>query len=120
MTAVKVKLPVIEQGATYNHAFVYLQSDNVTPIDLTGVTAKMQIRALVDDVDPLIELSTENGRIDIDTVTGRIALTISSQASTLLTPTKDALYDLELYFLDGTVQRLVEGTVTIKAEITRG
>jgi hypothetical protein len=120
MAAVKLKLPVIEQGATYFTSFRYLQADKITPMELTGVTAKMQIRATIADELPLIELSTENQRIVLDIVTGIISIKIHSLDTTTLPAVIDAVYDLELYYPDESVIRLLEGKVSVSPEVTRG
>lgn len=115
MTAVKLNLPVIEQGATYNHKLTWLQPDQ-TPVNMSNCTARMQIRETYSSL-PLVDLTTENGGIIINTSTGDIQLSISSDITTNLTPIKNALYDLEIYFTEQIV-RLVQGKITISAEVT--
>lgn len=117
MAAVTFNLPVIEQGATYKHTLVW-QDGNGLAIDMTGCTAKMQVRPSVASPDILIELSTTNGRISIIPLDGRISLYVSDEDTAVLTPAK-AVYDLEIYLPNGEVIRLIEGKVTIKAEVTR-
>jgi hypothetical protein len=119
MTAVKVNLPVIEVGADYHHNFYWMEQDKVTPINLTNFTAKMQIRSVAESPVVLLELSTDNGRIIISPVLGQIALNVSNIVTNSLAPIKDAVYDLELYNVDGRAIRLVEGKVTIKIGVTR-
>jgi hypothetical protein len=120
MTAAKVNLPVIEQGATYSHNFLWRASDKTTPIDLTNVSAKMQIRASLESPTVIIELSTENGRLAVDGGAGKIHLEITNEDTANLSVIKDAVYDLEIYHLNSTVTRLVEGKVSVKGEVTRG
>jgi|688.fasta_scaffold05526_38 hypothetical protein len=119
MTAVKLNLPPIEKGATYSHVVYWRAADKTTAINLTNCTAKMQIRPTVDSSVLLGELSTANGRIIITGSTGKIELAIPSTDTTGLVATKDAVYDLEVYYPAKTV-RLIEGKVTIKEEVTRG
>lgn len=119
MTAVKVNLPVIEQGADYNHNFFWMELDKVTPINLTNFEARMQIRPTAESSTVLVELTTENGRITISPVLGKIALDIPNSITNTLPPTKDAVYDIELVNVDGRVIRLAEGKVTIKIQVTR-
>lgn len=118
MAAGQVTLPVIEQGATYSHN-IYWKSPSGVAIDLTGATAKMQLRSSVDSPIVILELSSANGRITIDPLLGKISLNVSSTDTTLL-PAGKYVYDLEVFFYGGTVIRLIEGKVTIKAEVTRG
>jgi len=117
MAAAKQQL-TIEQGATYNQTIQYLSSDGITPINLAGASAKMQIRPTAESTILIIELSTSNGRITITPATGRIAFYISDEDTTTLTAGK-YVYDLELYLLDQTTVRLMEGKVSIIANVTR-
>jgi hypothetical protein len=120
MTAAKVNLPVIEQGATYVHNLLWRAPDKTTPINLTNVSAKMQVRTTLESPTVVIELSTDNGRLSIDGPAGKIHLEITNEDTANLVPVKDAVYDLEIYHINGTVTRLVEGKLSIKAEVTRG
>ena len=120
MSAAKINLPVLEVGATYRHSLAWKDNDNL-PMDLTGCTARMQLRATVDSSAVICDLSTANGRIVIPEggTTGEINLAISSTITTLLKPVT-VVYDLEVYFLNGDTVRLIEGNILIKGEVTRG
>ena len=107
----------IEQGATFNRKLTWTNK-NKTPINLTGYTAKMQVRKNPSDSVVLIELSTSNGRIAITGLTGAIELTISATDTTAIT-WKGGVFSLELTSPGGVVTRLLEGTVTVSPEITR-
>lgn len=105
----------IERGATWEQVLEYLNADN-TPFDLTGATAKMQLRAAAGK--PLqAELSTENGRIVLTPAAGLIALKLTAAQTEEISPGAWA-YDLELYLSSGTVVRLIEGRATIRPQIT--
>jgi len=119
MSAAKINLPVIEQGATYRHTLYWKDSLSV-PIDLSNCTSRMQIRATVDSSAVITELSTANGRIIITTEEGKLELVISSSVTKLLKPIATAVYDLEVYFPNSDTVRLIEGKIIIKAEVTRG
>ncbi len=117
MTAGRLNL-VIEQGATF--ALALTVDDSGTPRDLTGNTMRMSIRETIDDTDPLLSLTTENGRITIlDQGDYPGAFTISLAA----TDTDDldftsGVYDLEV--VDGVnVERLLQGKVKLSPEVTR-
>lgn len=109
---------VLEQGTTFKHTFYWRDADGVTPIDLTGYTARMQIRSSYDATSFLLELTTENGRISITPSTGRIDLTVTA-ADTASVTWDRGVYDLEL--IDGfeEVTRLVQGRVNVSKEVTR-
>lgn len=89
-----------------------------TPLDLTGFTARMHIRASVGSADVLLELSTENGGIAIDPATGTITLSISATDTAALT-WRQGVYDLELTDGAGVVTRLARGRVAVCPEVTR-
>jgi len=110
-------LPNIEMGATYRHTLFWTNQAKV-PIDLTNATARMQIRSDVASPDILWQLTTEDGGILIVPSEGRISLFISAINTALLT-TSGGVYDLEVVFSDGSVERLVEGSVAFSPEVTR-
>lgn len=85
------------------------------PVDLTGATARMQIRAGLGGA-VLLELTTENGGLAI-TGPGTLTRTLSATETAALTWT-DGVYDLEVEYADGTVQRYLQGTVTVSREVT--
>lgn len=120
MTAVKVKLPSIEQGATYSHTVKWMQPGGLLPVDMSGAKGYMQIRETVASEVPLLDLNSDNGRVAINTTTGAITLSVAASVTELLTPIIDAVYDLEIHYSDLSVVRLIEGKVSIKAEVTRG
>jgi hypothetical protein len=53
------------EGATFYQEFTWETGDPAEPVDLTDVTARMQVRADVADDDPVFDLTTENGGIII-------------------------------------------------------
>lgn len=85
------------------------------PVDLTGATARMQIRAGLGSA-LLLELNTENGGLAI-IGPGTLVRTLSAAQTAALTWT-DGVYDLEVEYADGTVQRYLQGAVTVSREVT--
>jgi len=112
----------IEQGSTYIEPLNWYQEDGITPIDLTGCTAKAHFRASIDSPDILLELSTENNRIKINPVTGGIDLHLTAVETNAIT-FQSALYDLEIYFAEQSGEvytyRLLKGKVKVSKQITR-
>lgn len=117
MTASTIALPVIEKGATYKHTLTWNDSLGA-PINLTGCSAKLQIRTSVTSQTVLIELSTLNGRLILTPLLGIIQLYISATDTTSLIGT-GGVYDLEVTFANGEITRLIEGTIIFKNEVTR-
>lgn len=114
----------IEKGATFKLTFFW-KDENEVAINLTGYTARMQIRSSVNATGAaLLELTTANGGIVITPLTGKIEITISAHVTKDLAWTS-GVYDLELV-LPGTpspdndyVYRLVQGNVSVIPEVTR-
>lgn len=88
------------------------------PLDLTGYTGRMQVRANQAAQDVLLELTTENGGINITGPTGTIEMRSTAAATAALT-FGGGVYDLELTATDGFVTRLAQGAVTVSREVTR-
>lgn len=103
-------------GATFSRQLTW-KDETGTPVNLTSYTARMQLRTAVQNDSMVLELSTSNGRISLGGSAGTIDLTITAADMTTLVPTK-YVYDLEL--INGTVvTRLVQGTFTVRPEVTR-
>lgn len=105
-----------EQGATFQLPLVWRQA-NGQPVDLTGWTAKMDVRKTKQSPTVLVELSTENGRITLGGTAGTVELEIPAT----ITAGFEAgayVYDLDL-MNESTVYRLIEGSFVVDGEVTR-
>lgn len=123
----------VVRGSTWEDSFVYLQDDGVTPVDLTGYQARMQIRSLAGQfgtstADTLVmELTTDNGRLTITPAEGKVALKVSATDTVLLNPDNAKkvkhVYALELFRPAGAgpeyVIPLVQGKITVQGEVVR-
>jgi hypothetical protein len=108
----------IKQGATYVKSIVW-KDELGTPMDLTGYSAKMQIRSSVSAPKVLAEIATTPGSgITLGGALGTIELAISA-ALTGAIGEADGVYDLELTSGGGIVTRLLEGAVEITPQVTR-
>lgn len=113
----------VEQGATWTLELTYTHADG-TPVDLTGYTARMQLRRTYDST-PVAELTTSNGGILLGSTNGTVSLHMSA-AVTAAIPTATScdgqveyLYDLELESPGGVVTRLMQGVATVLPEVTK-
>jgi hypothetical protein len=104
---------IVERGATWAQQLIWKDSGG-TPIDLTGYSARLQVRPRSGG-NVLVSLTSGSG-ITLGTTNGTIDLTISAGATSLL-PAGSYRYDLELV-TGTTVTRLIEGLFTVSAEIT--
>lgn len=106
---------ITDQGSTFTRTLTY--KDNAgNPINLTGYSAKMQVRTATDATSVLLELSTANGRITLGGVLGTISL--NAPASAMNFAGGVYVYDLELTS-GSTVTRVVMGSFTNRAEVTQ-
>lgn len=105
----------IEQGATFTLDLFY-QDGSGAAVDITGYSARMQLRSSVDSSTVALELTTANGRITLDGARGKVTLNIAATDTAGLTGS--GVYDLELV-TGSVVQRILEGTYTIVPEVTR-
>jgi hypothetical protein len=104
----------IEQGAKYRTTLT------LTDRDLTGCSARMQVREAFTSPQALLDLSSEPG--EGITITpgppGVIEIVITSVQTAAMT-WRSGVYDLELTDAGGEVERLLEGSVTVSPEVTR-
>ena len=123
----------VVRGATWEDDFQY-QDDSGVPFDLTGYEARMQVRTeagrygLSTAETLVLELSTTDMGLTIpEPLEGRVVLLVEATNTVMLNPdnlkkTKLA-YSLELYRPGGQgleyVIPLVEGSISVKGEVTR-
>ena len=116
---VKRKL-TINQGATFRASWVWKPGGMA--MDLTGCTARMQVRPERESPEVLLEMTTENGGITLGAVPGEIALYLgaTNTASGVL-DWESGVYDLEMQHPSGAdeVTRFAEGVVVVRPEVTR-
>lgn len=92
------------------------------PVDLTGLKARMMVRASVDDDEVLLTITTEDGGILLGGASGIVEFIINSEQSEALSGNSRAVYDLELVdeaTTPETVTRLVEGSLKFSRDNTR-
>jgi len=102
------------QGSTFSRTLTYKINDN--PVNLTGYSAKMQVRPFHYSDDLLIDLSSSSG-ITLGASAGTIAVLVSASATQEI-PAGDYVYDLEIT-TESNVYRLVEGKFVVTPEVTR-
>lgn len=107
----------IEQGATFSLVLTW-KDENGALINLTGFSARMQIRENVESEDVIASLATSGSGIVLGGALGTITITIDAAITATIRQTF-AVYDLELQSASGVVTRLVQGAVTISPEVTR-
>ena len=105
------------QGASFDYTLTWQTGG--TPVNLSGYTARMQVRDGYDGGSAIVSLTSGTG-ITLGGTAGTIlvALTATQTAAIDATPSGQYVYDLELVS-GSTVTRLVEGTFIVSPEVTR-
>ena len=88
------------------------------PIDLSDYTARLQVRSKIDSPDIILELTTENGGIVINSTTKAVLIVISATATAALS-FSTAVFSLEMVSSGGQVTPIVGGTISLIKEVTR-
>jgi hypothetical protein len=104
----------IDQGTTWNRELTLEQDSN--PVDLSGFSARMQLRRTRSQTEYDLSLTTENGGLTIEPLTGKITISLTAAQTALLSGSY--FYDLETVS-GGTVIRWLEGKVNLSPEVTR-
>lgn len=101
-----------EQGATFSRQLTV--QDNGSAMDLTNYSARMQLRSSVESTTVALTVTCA-----ITNATSGI-LTVSNTATeTMGVDAGIYVYDLEIESSAGVVTRLMQGTATITANVTR-
>lgn len=107
----------INQGATYELTVTWKDSAG-TAINLTGYSARMQVRETYSSSSTIVSLTNGSG-ITLGGAAGTIAILISATTTAALTAPFSGVYDLELVSAGGVVTRLLQGAATVTPEVTR-
>lgn len=107
---------VCDQGATFERTLTILDA-NDDPMNLTGYTARMQVRPEIESSTVLVELTTENGRLTLGGAAGTIDINLTPQVTATID--RDGFYDLEIISSGGAVHRVVRGRFVVNLEVTR-
>jgi hypothetical protein len=102
----------IEQGATFSLP-ITVQDSSGSVIDLTGATPRGQLRLNYASPRALATFAV-SGSMSLGTFTCSL-----TPETTAALPAGNAVYDVEIAYSATSVDRLLEGTVTISPEVTR-
>lgn len=114
---------IVEQGTTFRRTWTWFKDEAQTqPQDLTGFTARLQIRQLVTSAESLLSVTSTDAAPASRLVLGGNAGTVELVISDLDTSAfsfSEAVYDLEVVSTGGDVVRLAKGKITLDLEVTR-
>lgn len=117
-----------EQGSSFLRTLEIEQPDLATdptgqtyePFDLTGYTARMQVRRTIESASAIVTLTTENLGLEINPTAGTTNLIkISMSASVTASISTSGVYDLEIIDNVGFVSKVVKGAFNLIPEVTR-
>lgn len=108
--AIKMNI-VIDQGSDFEVTVNMADANNV-PTNLTGFVGSAQMRK------HYTSLTATNFNVVVSANTGRVALSMNSATSGVLTPGR-YVYDCELASSSNVVTRIIEGIVTVSPSVTR-
>lgn len=117
-----------QQGSTFSRLLEIEQPDLVAdptgqtyePYDISGYTARMQVRRTIESTTALVTLTTENGGLVINPTgetTNHIRIYMSDDVTASIS--SSGVYDLEIENADGEVSRIIQGAFTLSPEVTR-
>lgn len=107
----------LEIGSTLNILYVWSDSAGV-PRNLTGWTAQAMARAQMDAPVPFMNLTTENGGIELGGSAGTIRL-LCDNTKTAKFPSVNGVWDLKLTDNTGNVYFLLYGNFVTYKRATR-
>lgn len=107
----------VNQGSAFKLNVQALNSDK-TVMDLTGYSARMQVRETSASTIVLMSASTLDGGITINSPGGVVMINISAALTTAMTWNAGE-WDLEIYTDAANVIRLVKGYASLSQEVTR-
>lgn len=109
---------VADQGSTLSRVIYYKDPAN-KPILFSGYTARMQVRPTIESTTVLLELTTENGGIELGQTDGSIALYVDD---VIMAGMDEGIYsyDLELIAPSSNlyVYKILQGNFAVRSEVT--
>lgn len=107
----------VDQNATFTFEVQYTLDDEITPIDITGASAKMQVRDTQGGSKLAFTLTSPSGGIVIDGPTGTVNVKMTPTQTNKLFYPKSA-YDIMMIDSNGNKIKLLEGFMTLSRSVT--
>jgi hypothetical protein len=106
----------VDQNATFSFIVEY-KDNNGLPINLTGATAKMQVRDTKGGAKLAFSLTSPSGGIIIDPLNGKLTIKITpTQTNKLFYPKSS--YDIMITDSNANKIKLLEGFMTLSRSVT--
>jgi hypothetical protein len=106
----------VDQNATFSFVVEY-KDENDSAIDLTGASAKMQVRDVKGGTKLAVTLTSPSGGIVIDGPLGKLTVTLTpTQTNKVFYPKSS--YDIMVIDSNGNKIKLLEGFMTLNRSVT--
>ena len=105
-----------EQGSSLSRVVTYSDA-NGNPVNLTGYTARMQVRPRASSGYAYLTLTSPSGGLTLGGTTGTITILVEGSVTSAI-PAGDYVYDLEVVS-SGYVDKVMGGDFSLSAEVTR-
>ena len=106
----------VDQNATFSFVVEY-KDDNGNAIDLTGASAKMQVRDVKGGTKLAVTLTSPSGGIVINGPLGKLTVTLTpTQTNKLFYP--KSVYDIMVVDTNANKIKLLEGFMTLNRSVT--
>ena len=106
----------VDQNATFSFVLEYRDNDG-NAIDLTGASAKMQVRDTKGGAKLAVTLTSPSGGIVINPVNGKLTIKMTpTQTNKLFYPKSS--YDVMVVDSNGNKIKLLEGFMTLNRSVT--
>lgn len=103
------------QGDTFHYEPAW--KINGSYVNVTGYSAKMDVKIAPTSLTTIVELSSANGRITVGTTDGKFTLELTA-AETAVLPVGNYVYDLNIIAPDSTESTLLQGGFAITSQVT--
>lgn len=104
---------LVQQGVTYNQT-ITLKNELGVAIDLTGATIASMIREQYTDLTPIATFTCTI----VDAVAGKFNISLTPAQTSAITVQR-GVYDIEITYLSGIKDRILQGNVVISLEATK-
>ena len=105
-----------DQGSDLDTVITYTD-DSAVPVNLTGCSARMQVRKFAGSSNSRLNLTSSSG-ITLGGAAGTIRIVVSAAALSLV-PAGSYRYDIELVDTTQTVLKILSGDFVVNAEVTK-
>lgn len=107
---------ICPQGATFSQELTWKIDEN--PVNLSGYSARMQVREKHSSDTKILDLSSQDGDITLGGSDGTILIEIPANDTESIIA-KEYVYDIELISSSSIVTRIIEGKFIVTPEVTR-